>query len=95
MYTFLKDKFTMLLGEYIDRIGGIIIPYDKKKFVKHSMGALKFESYLLRDQKRLQHMVIILVLLIMFEIGWRVGEVLKPIIRTNEKMRYMTMYAVH
>ena len=69
MYTFLKDKFTMLLGEYIDRIGGIIIPYDKKKFVKHSMGALKFESYLLRDQKRLQHMVIILVLLIMFEIG--------------------------
>ena len=69
MYTFLKDKFTMLLGEYIDRIGGIIIPYDKKQFVKHSMGALKFESYLLRDQKRLQHMVIILVLLIMFEIG--------------------------
>lgn len=85
----------MLLGEYIDRIGGIIIPYDKKQFVKHSMGALKFESYLLRDQKRLQHMVIILVLLIMFEIGWRVREVLKPIIRTNEKMRYMTMYAVH
>lgn len=69
MYTFLKNKFTMLLGEYIDRIGGIIIPYDKKQFVKHSMGALKFESYLLRDQKRLQHMVIILVLLIMFEIG--------------------------
>ena len=69
MYTFLKDKFTMLLGEYIDRIGGIITPYDKKQFVKHSMGALKFESYLLRDQKRLQHMVIILVLLIMFEIG--------------------------
>ena len=59
----------MLLGEYIDRIGSIIIPYDKKQFVKHSMGALKFESYLLRDQKRLQHMVIILVLLIMFEIG--------------------------
>ena len=69
MYTFLKNKFTMLLGEYIDRIGGIIIPYDKKQFVKHSMGALKFESYLLRDQKRLQHMLIILVLLIMFEIG--------------------------
>ena len=69
MYTFLKNKFTMLLGEYIDRIGGIIIPYDKKQFVKHSVGALKFESYLLRDQKRLQHMVIILVLLIMFEIG--------------------------
>lgn len=69
MYTFLKNKFTMLLGEYIDHIGGIIIPYDKKQFVKHSMGALKFESYLLRDQKRLQHMVIILVLLIMFEIG--------------------------
>lgn len=70
MYTFLKNKFTMLLGEYIDRIGSIIIiPYDKKQFVKHSMGALKFESYLLRDQKRLQHMVMILVLLIMFEIG--------------------------
>ena len=45
MYTFLKNKFTMLLGEYIDRIGGIIIPYDKKQFVKHSMGALKFELF--------------------------------------------------
>ena len=50
IYTLLKNKFNALSGEYISKIGAEIVNYYKKKFIKHKMGAVKLESYLLRKQ---------------------------------------------
>ena len=51
MYTLLKQKFTILSGESIEKLGGRIVPYNKKQFLSQSMGKLKLESYLLNKQR--------------------------------------------
>ena len=50
LYTLLKNNFTVLSGEYITKIGAKIVYYRKKRVIKHRMGGIKLESYLLRPQ---------------------------------------------
>lgn len=51
MYILLTKKFNILSGEYIDEIGGTLIPFKKSRTIKHKMGSLKLESYFLSKQK--------------------------------------------
>lgn len=51
VYTLLKNNFTLLSAEEIKKIGFKIITHNNKFFMKHSMGSLKLESYLLNKQR--------------------------------------------
>ena len=51
MYTLLKQKFTILSGEYINKLGCRIVPFNKKQFLPQKMGKLKLDSYLLSKQR--------------------------------------------
>ena len=51
VYALLKNNFTLLSAEEIKKIGCKIITHNKKFFMKHNMGSLKLESYLLNKQR--------------------------------------------
>ena len=52
MYTLLTSRFTLLSAEVITEIGGRVITYEPQFFAHHLMAGLKFESYLLSNQRK-------------------------------------------
>ena len=52
MYTLLTNNFTLLSAEVITEIGGRVITYNPQFFAHHFMAGLKFESYLLSNQRK-------------------------------------------
>jgi len=51
LYTLMKTNVTFLSGESVTHIGCKIVNLDKKRVIKHKMGKLKLESYLLNKQR--------------------------------------------
>ena len=51
VHTLLKNNFTLLSAEEIKSIGCQIITQNVKFFMKHNMGKIKLESYLLCKQR--------------------------------------------
>ena len=51
VYTLLSNNFTLLSAQEIKKIGCKIITHNKKFFMKHFMGSLKLESYLLSKHR--------------------------------------------
>lgn len=52
MYLLLTKKFNITQsGEYVDDMGGILIPFKSSKTIKQKIGSLKLESYFLSKQK--------------------------------------------
>ena len=50
-YTLKKSNITFLSGDYVTHIGCKIMELSERKVIKHKMGNLKLESYLLNKQK--------------------------------------------
>ena len=54
VYTLMENKFNLLSAQVISKIGCDILTHNKEFFIKHKMGGLKLESYLLSNSRKIK-----------------------------------------